>query len=61
MNWAPNSLCDPSERSCAVHPGYHYAVQVEPASGFQIIRFSGEQDVVSIQILESGKELLSLP
>jgi len=42
---APDSLCDPGQRSCMVRQGYHYTVQVKPAPGFQIIRFAGEQDV----------------
>lgn len=58
---APDSLCDPSQRSCTVRQGLHYTVQVEPASGFQIIRFAGEQDVIMIHIIESGKEILALP
>ncbi len=58
---APGSLCDPNERSCAVRPGYHYAVYVLPAPGFQIIRFAGQQDVLTIHILESGIEILALP
>jgi hypothetical protein len=59
--FADGALCDPSERSCTVRSGYHYAVNVVPASGFQIIRFAGEQDVVAIHIVESGKEILALP
>ncbi len=59
--FAAGALCDPSERSCTVRPGYHYAVNVVPAPGFQIIRFAGEQDVVAIHIVESGKEILTLP
>jgi hypothetical protein len=59
--FAAGALCDPTERSCTVRPGYHYAVNVVPASGFQIIRFAGEQDVLAIHIVESGKEILALP
>ncbi len=55
------ALCNPDERSCTFRPGYHYAVHVEPAAGFQIIRFAGKPDVLAIHIIESGKEILALP
>ncbi len=58
---AAGSLCDPNDRSCLVRPGDHYAVEVVPASGFQIIRFAGKPDVMTIHIVKSGKELLALP
>ena len=59
--FAAGALCDPNERNCTVRPAYHYAVNVMPAPGFQIIRFAGEQDVLAIHIAESGKEILTLP
>lgn len=59
--FAAGALCDPNQRSCIFRPGYHYAVNVVPASGFQIIRFAGGQDVLAIHITESGKEILALP
>jgi hypothetical protein len=59
--FATGALCDPNQRSCTVRFGYHYAVNVMPAPGFQIIRFAGEQDVLAIHIVESGKEILALP
>ena len=61
IEFAAGALCDPNDRSCTVRPGDHYAVQVEPATGYQIIRFSGKPDVLAVHIIESGKELLTLP
>jgi hypothetical protein len=58
---AESAFCDPNERSCTVRPGYHYAVQVVPAGGFQIIRFASKQDVLVIHIINSGREILALP
>ncbi len=55
------ALCDPNERSCTVRPATHYAVNVEPAPGFQIVRFAGKPDVLAIHIVDSGKEILTLP
>jgi hypothetical protein len=59
--FAAGALCDPNERSCTVRPAYHYAVNVMPAPGFQIIRFAGKQDVVAIHVVESGKDIVVLP
>ena len=58
---AEGVLCDPNERSCTVRPGHHYAVQVVPSAGFQIIRFAGEQDVLAVHIVEAGIEIFALP
>jgi hypothetical protein len=61
IEFAAGALCDPNDRRCTIRPGDHYAVQVQPAAGYQIIRFSGKPEVLAVQIVESGKELLTLP
>jgi hypothetical protein len=55
-------LCDPQEPTCAERPGHHFAVQVAPAPGYQIIRFQGVADVLAVHVVdEAGQELLELP
>jgi hypothetical protein len=55
------SLCNPELRDCLVRPGSHYAVYVIPAQGFQIIRFQGEEDVLSVHIIQGRLDILTLP
>ena len=52
IQFVASALCDPNDRKCAIRPGNHYAVQVQPAAGFQIIRFSGKPDVLAVHIIE---------
>jgi hypothetical protein len=55
------SLCNTELRDCTVRPGSHYAVYVIPARGFQIIRFQGEEDVLSVHIIQGKLDILTLP
>lgn len=41
--------------------GAHYALQVTPAPGFQIIRFRGNGGALAVHVVSQGKEILTLP
>ncbi|HMR63122.1 MAG TPA: hypothetical protein PKE64_03835 [Anaerolineae bacterium] len=56
------TLCDLDDVTCTERPGYHFSLQVEPAAGYQIIRFPGVEEVVTIHLLDDrGEEILDLP
>ncbi len=56
------NLCHPEEVTCVERPGHHFAVQVAPASGYQIIRFAGVEDVLAVHLVDDqGQELATLP
>ena len=62
IEYDASALCDPAQRSCTQRPGYHFAVHVKPADGFQVIRFPGVEDVVAVHLVDKyGKELVQLP
>jgi hypothetical protein len=62
VEYDASTLCDPAQRSCTQRPGYHFAVHIKPADGFQVIRFPGVEDVVAVHLVDKyGKELVQLP
>lgn len=56
-----DTLCDSRERICTARHGYHYAVDVQPAAGYQVIRFDGHQSVMTVHVMAEGKEIAQLP
>jgi hypothetical protein len=61
IEYDKSALCDPADRACVERPGYHFAVHVIPAAGYQIIRFAGVEDVMAVHLVENGQELLEFP
>jgi Tol biopolymer transport system component len=61
VEYEPSALCDPAARNCVERPGYHFALHVTPAAGYQVIRFPGEEDVLAVHLIEDGRELLQVP
>lgn len=55
------SVCDSQDRSCTLRPGYHYAISVEPAEGYQVIRFTGEPGPISVHLMAGRDEITQLP
>lgn len=55
------SICDFQKRSCTLRPGYHYAISVEPAEGYQVIRFPGEPSPISVHVMAGMDEITQLP
>lgn len=56
-----DTLCAPQERTCTLRPGTHYAVRVEPAQGYQVIRFAGRPAPITVHVLVEGEKLAQLP
>jgi hypothetical protein len=62
IEYDQSALCNPAERTCVERPGYHFALHVTPATGYQIIRFPGVEDVMAVHLIDQkGQELLELP
>ena len=56
-----DALCDSRVRNCTMRPGYHYAVHVQPAQGYQVIRFKGYQGAIAIHVMVEGEEIAQIP
>ena len=56
-----DTWCDSHERTCTARPGYHYAVVVQPAPGYQAIRFDGHQSAMAVHVMVEGREITQLP
>ncbi len=41
--------------------GDHYLVAVEPAAGFQVIRFAGNESALQVHVVRAGVEIAALP
>lgn len=48
-------------RDCTMRPGYHYGVYVQPARGYQVIRFQGHQSSIAVHIMTETEEIIHLP
>jgi len=54
-------VCDPQARDCTMRPGYHYGVYVQPARGYQVIRFQGHRSSIAVHIMTETEEIIHLP